>query len=146
MPMPRMRVTNTHGLEIDEIAKLAAHAEKPYTRQALTAVVMTLQGIPAETIAQTLGCSRVSVWRCVDRWILTQSAWSYRYRPSVSASMAKRMEGLSPHVQAIAWKAQNRLHRKCMRLLSRGKSRPSSGLDGRRTRASGIHMGYSPAG
>jgi len=29
MPMPRMRVTNTHGLEIDEIAKLAAHVEKP---------------------------------------------------------------------------------------------------------------------
>ena len=58
------------------------------------------------------------------RWILTESAWSYRYRPSVSASMAKRMEGLSPHVQAIAWKAQNRLHRKYMRLLSRGKSRP----------------------
>lgn len=68
MPMPRMRVRNTHGLEIDEIAKLAAHAEKPYTRQTLTAVVMTLQGIPAETIAQTLGCSRVSVWRFVDRW------------------------------------------------------------------------------
>ncbi|NLH94396.1 MAG: IS110 family transposase [Candidatus Cloacimonetes bacterium] len=58
------------------------------------------------------------------RWILTESAWSYRYKPSVSASMAKRMEGLSPHVQAIAWKAQNRLHRKYMRLLSRGKSRP----------------------
>ncbi len=33
MPMPRMRVTNTHGLEIDKIAKLVAHAEKPYTRQ-----------------------------------------------------------------------------------------------------------------
>ncbi len=68
MPMPRMKVTNTHGLGIDEIAKLAAHAEKPYTRQTLTAVVMTLQGIPAETIAQTLGCSRVSVWRYVNRW------------------------------------------------------------------------------
>ena len=54
MPMPRMKVTNTHGLGIDEIAKLAAHAEKPYTRQTLTAVVMTLQGIPAETIAQNL--------------------------------------------------------------------------------------------
>ena len=68
MPMPRMKVTNTHGLGIDEIAKLAAHAEKPYTRQTLTAVVMTLQGIPAETIAQTLGYSRVSVWRYVNRW------------------------------------------------------------------------------
>lgn len=68
MPMPRTRVTNTHGLEIDEIAKLAAHAEKPYTRQTLTAVVMTLQGISAETMGQTLGCSRVSIWRYVNRW------------------------------------------------------------------------------
>lgn len=29
---------------------------------------MTLQGIHAETIAETLGCSRVSVWRHVHRW------------------------------------------------------------------------------
>ncbi|HBK59711.1 MAG TPA: hypothetical protein DDZ84_02815 [Firmicutes bacterium] len=68
MPMPRMRATNTNGLEIDEIARLAAHAETSYTRQTLTSVVMTLQGIPAETIARTLGCSRVSVWRYVNRW------------------------------------------------------------------------------
>ncbi len=50
--MPGMKVTNTHGLGIDDIAKPAARAEKPYTRQALTAVVMTLQGISAKTIAQ----------------------------------------------------------------------------------------------
>ena len=68
MAMPRMKVTNMHGFGIDEIAKLAAHTEKPYTRQTLTAVVMTLQGIPAETIAKTLGCSRASVWRYVNRW------------------------------------------------------------------------------
>lgn len=30
MPMPRMRVTNMRGLEIDEIARFAAHSEKPY--------------------------------------------------------------------------------------------------------------------
>lgn len=68
MPMPRMRVTNTHGFEINGLARLAAHTRKPYTRQTLTAVVMTLQGIPAETIAEILGCSRVSVWRHVQRW------------------------------------------------------------------------------
>jgi transposase len=57
-----------HGFTAGEIAKLAARADKPYTRQALTAVVMTLQGIPAETTAETLGCSRVPVWRHVHRW------------------------------------------------------------------------------
>ncbi len=40
---------NTHGLRIDEIAKYAAHAEKPNTHQTLNAVVMTLPGLPAET-------------------------------------------------------------------------------------------------
>lgn len=68
MPMPGMRVTNTRGLQIDEIAKPAARAEKPYARQTLTAVVMTLQGILAETIAQTLGCLPISVWKSLDRW------------------------------------------------------------------------------
>lgn len=29
--------------------------------------------------------------------------------------------GLSPTVQAISWKAQNRLHKRYFRLLSRGK-------------------------
>lgn len=37
-------------------------------RQTLTEMVMTLQCIPEETIAQTLGCSLISVLRCVDRW------------------------------------------------------------------------------
>jgi hypothetical protein len=65
MPMP---ITNTRGLGIHEIAELAAHAAKPYARQTLTAVIMTLQRVPAETIAQTLECSRISVWRYVNRW------------------------------------------------------------------------------
>jgi len=56
MPMPRMQVTNTRGLDIHEVARLAAHVEKPYARQTLTAGVMTLQGIPAQTVAQALGC------------------------------------------------------------------------------------------
>jgi transposase len=34
----------------------------------------------------------------------------------------KRMEGLSPHIQAISWKAQVRLNKKFTKLLIRGKS------------------------
>jgi transposase len=36
------------------------------------------------------------------RWILTEFAWSYRYKPRVSRDMMKRMEGLSSHMQIIA--------------------------------------------
>lgn len=57
------------------------------------------------------------------RWILTESSWSYRLKPGVS-NMQKRLEGVSPEMQAIAWKAQIRLHKKYERLVARGKSQP----------------------
>jgi hypothetical protein len=56
MPMSSMRVTNTHGLEIDAIAKLVARAEKPYTRHTLTAVGMTLQRYILDTYGKKYSC------------------------------------------------------------------------------------------
>lgn len=56
------------------------------------------------------------------RWIATESTHSYRHTPKVGRDLAKRLEGLSPEVQAIAWKAQIRLHKKYVRLVSKGKS------------------------
>lgn len=55
------------------------------------------------------------------RRLLVESAWSYRYKPSVKGELQKRQNGQSPTVLAISWKAQNRLHKKYFRLLSRGK-------------------------
>lgn len=60
MPMPWVRVMDTHGLGTDEFAELAAHAEEPCQRQALTAVIIKLQDIPARSIAQKLGCFRIA--------------------------------------------------------------------------------------
>jgi transposase len=57
------------------------------------------------------------------RRILVESAWSYRHRPAMSWAIRKRNEGVAPEVQAIAWKAQHRLHGKYMRLLGRGKNK-----------------------
>jgi len=56
------------------------------------------------------------------RWILSESAWSYRYKPAVKGDILRRQQGQSPQVQDIAWKAQNRLHRKYLRMVSRGKT------------------------
>jgi len=53
------------------------------------------------------------------RWMLTESAWSYRHRPSVRGDIRKRQEACSEEVQAIAWKAQNRLYLRYRRLLVR---------------------------
>lgn len=57
------------------------------------------------------------------RRILTEAAWSYRFRPAVSRDIRERNEGLPPEIQAIAWKAQHRLHSRYRVLLGKGKSK-----------------------
>src|SRR6202453_2061106 len=46
------------------------------------------------------------------RRIVVESAWSYRYRPAIGARLRKRQEGLPAEITEIAWKAQNRLHKR----------------------------------
>jgi transposase len=57
------------------------------------------------------------------RRILVESAWSYRFRPTMSREIRQRNEGLAPAVQASAWKAQQRLNARYKKLLGRGKSK-----------------------
>jgi transposase len=56
------------------------------------------------------------------RSLLVVAAWSYRFQPAVKGEHKKRIHGQSPSVQAITWKAQNRLHQKYYGLMSRGKN------------------------
>ena len=55
------------------------------------------------------------------RRLLVEAAWSYRYQPAVKGKLKQRQEGQPANIQAISWKAQNRLHKRYFRLLSRGK-------------------------
>ena len=55
------------------------------------------------------------------RLIVVESAWSYRHRPSIGARLRKRQEGVPAEITEIAWKAQNRLHRRYMKLMAAGK-------------------------
>jgi transposase len=57
------------------------------------------------------------------RRILVKAAWSYRHRPAVKTTVRGRQAGQPARVRDIAWKAQDRLHRKYTRLLARGKPR-----------------------
>jgi transposase len=57
------------------------------------------------------------------RRILVESAWSYRFRPAMSWEIRKRNEGVAPAVQAIAWKAQQRLNGRYRRLIGKGKNK-----------------------
>jgi transposase len=56
------------------------------------------------------------------RWLLIESAWSYRFQPAVRGKLKERQQGQSASITAISWKAQHRLHNKYFRLLSRGKA------------------------
>lgn len=55
------------------------------------------------------------------RWIVAEAAWSYRYRPAIKGDIKRRQQGQRPEIQDIAWQAQHQLHRKYVRMTSRGK-------------------------
>ena len=56
------------------------------------------------------------------RRVLTEAAWQYRLAPKVSEAMQKRQENQSKEVRLIAWKAQQRLHKRFQQLSSHKKS------------------------
>ena len=58
------------------------------------------------------------------RRLLVEAAWHYRRPPRRGKTLADRQTGQSAHVIALAWKAQQRLHRTWRRLdAERGKRR-----------------------
>jgi transposase len=57
------------------------------------------------------------------RHIMVQAAWHSRHPPSLSYEIRRRQRGQPERVKAIAWKAQDRLHRRFYRLVGRGKPR-----------------------
>jgi transposase len=56
------------------------------------------------------------------RRVLTEAAWHYRLKPKVSETIQKRQEGQSKPVRLIAWKAQERLHKRFHQLSAKKKS------------------------
>ncbi|TCZ68558.1 IS110 family transposase [Paenibacillus albiflavus] len=58
------------------------------------------------------------------RRVVTEAAWQYRHRPAMSARMQEKGHNQSAEIQAIAWKAQHRLHERYFRLIiQRGKQK-----------------------
>jgi len=55
------------------------------------------------------------------RRIVVESAWCYRHWPRVGAKLRKRQQGIPAQITEIAWKAQNRLHKRYMKLMNAGK-------------------------
>jgi len=57
------------------------------------------------------------------RRLLVEAAWQYRRRPRLSATLERRHDGQPAQAVAIAWTAQQRLHRTWARLEQRAKRR-----------------------
>jgi hypothetical protein len=58
------------------------------------------------------------------RRLLVEAAWHYRRAPAKGVTLRRRQEDQPPHVIALSWKAQQRLHRTWRRLdTDRGKRR-----------------------
>ncbi|MBP2114416.1 transposase [Paenibacillus silagei] len=55
------------------------------------------------------------------RRVLIEAAHHYRHSPGVRRKLRERISGLPPEVQRMAFEAQNRLHRKYMTMLGKGK-------------------------
>ena len=55
------------------------------------------------------------------RRIAVEAAWSYRLRPGVGPALRKRQEGVPEEIKEIAWKAQQRLHKRYCRLAAVSK-------------------------
>jgi transposase len=64
-----------------------------------------------------------SITKCGNRHarlFLIEAAHHYRLPPKVSKELSKRQQGQSRRVCALAWEAQNRLHRRTWKLMARG--------------------------
>ena len=55
------------------------------------------------------------------RRILIEAAWHYQRMPRMSKAIRERNDRVSGPVRVIAWKAQQRLHKRLVRLKERGK-------------------------
>jgi len=55
------------------------------------------------------------------RRIVMESAWCYRHLPRVGEKPRKRQQGIPAEIIEIAWKAQNRLHKRYTKLTMAGK-------------------------
>ncbi len=57
------------------------------------------------------------------RRIVIESAWAYRHRPGLGATLLIRQRDQTEDIKAIAWKAQHRLHARYAKLLAKGKAK-----------------------
>jgi transposase len=66
-----------------------------------------------------------SITKCGNshsRWMLVECAQHFRKPPRISSALTTRQEGQSEEVKALAWRMQNRLYNRYVKLKARGKT------------------------
>ncbi|MBK1790207.1 IS110 family transposase [Persicirhabdus sediminis] len=66
-----------------------------------------------------------SITKCGNshaRWMLVECAQHFRRPPKVSGALGDRQKGQSKEVLELAWRMQNRLHKRYVKLKMRGKN------------------------
>jgi transposase len=66
------------------------------------------------------------------RRLLVEAAWHYRKRPAIGRALRERQDGQPAEAIAVAWSAQQRLHRTWQRLEHRAKRRTIIAVAGAR--------------
>ena len=55
------------------------------------------------------------------RWMLVECSLHYRKAPKIGSALSKRQQGQNKEVKELAWRMQNRLHKRYVKLKARGK-------------------------
>ncbi len=58
------------------------------------------------------------------RRVIVEAAWAYQFRPWCGGYLLRRQQEVAEEVKEVAWKAQNRLHKRYRKLLEKGKNKP----------------------
>ncbi len=70
-----------------------------------------------------------SITKCGNshaRWMLVECSQHYRKAPKIGSALSKRQEGQGKNVKELAWRMQNRLHARYVKLKARGKREPKA--------------------
>jgi transposase len=118
--------------EVDHAAERIVHLERsidtaieslPVKMRAVIEALQSLRGI-AQISAVSIMAEVISkAGNAHLRRIAVEAAWAYRHRPAIGKTLAARQQRSSADVTALAWKAQQRLHQRYVRLMARGKSK-----------------------
>lgn len=86
-----------------------------------------MAGLPASTPAgiASSGGSITKTGNAHLRRVLVEAAWAYQHRPNVIGFLLRRQKSLaiSEEAKKVAWKAQQRLHKRYKAMAARSKNK-----------------------